>query len=161
MGMGDILVWLAPVGFVTSLTCTTGSVLMARGRTDVLLYLGIVGAVLMVPAFIIGVRWGVTGVAAGYFLVTVATSFLNFYVVFRVLRKGFHRFLKTVFPSMFLACVMAIVVLGFKGFLGSSGLPAVGQLAVLVFVGAATYGVMALLLARQAVKDVYRFFRRR
>jgi hypothetical protein len=62
---------------------------------------------------------------------------------------------------MFLACVMAIVVLGFKGFLGSSGLPAVGQLAVLVLVGAATYGVMALLLARQAVKDVYRFFRRR
>ena len=46
LAMGDVLLWLAAVGFVNSLTCTTGSVLMARGRTDYLFYLGIVGVAL-------------------------------------------------------------------------------------------------------------------
>jgi PST family polysaccharide transporter len=69
--MADTLAWLAAVGFVSSLTCTTGSVLMARGRSDLLFYLGIASVFLQVPAFIVGLKWGVAGVAAGHLVATV------------------------------------------------------------------------------------------
>jgi PST family polysaccharide transporter len=161
LAMGDILLWLAPVGFLGSLTSTTGSVLMAKGRTDVLFYLGIAGVVTHLAAFFIGVRWGVTGVAAGYFFANLAEFVPVFYVVFRILGQGISPFLRSVLPPIALAGAMALVVLGCKEFLPLSNAPEVIQLALLVLVGAVTYSGMAFLFARQSLKDVIAFFRGR
>ena len=161
LAMGDVLLWLSAVGFVSSLTCTTGSVLMARGRTDVLFYLGIVSVVLQVPAFVIGLRWGVEGVAAGHLVATVVTAVLAFYVVLQILGQGSSQFLRFVTKPMALAGVMALVLLGCKAALLPINVPAAFQLALLVLVGGATYFAMAFVFARESLREVSRFFRRR
>jgi PST family polysaccharide transporter len=37
----DVIAWLAPVGFIQSIISTTGVVFMARGRTDLMLRMGV------------------------------------------------------------------------------------------------------------------------
>jgi PST family polysaccharide transporter len=158
--MGDVLLWLSAVGFVSSLTCTAGSVLMARGRTDFLFYLGIAAVFLQVPAFVIGLKWGVEGVAAGHLVATVLDAALAFYVVLRVLGQGYSRFLRSVAKPIVLAGLMALVVMGCKAAFPSGYVPAV-QLAALVLIGGATYGGLALVFAPESLREVSRFFRRR
>jgi PST family polysaccharide transporter len=160
-GMGDILAWLAPVGFIQSLTSTTGSVLMARGRTDVLFYLGVAATILVVAAFLIGSRWGVVGVAAGYCIENVVEFIPVFYIVFRELGQGLSRFYRTILPPMALAGIMVLVVWGCGELLPLRDLPAAVQLAVLALVGAGTYAALGFAFARQSLQDVLRFFKRR
>ncbi|HAM5519683.1 TPA: oligosaccharide flippase family protein, partial [Escherichia coli] len=57
---GDILKWLAPTAIIQSVLSTSGSVFMAKGRTDVLLKLGIIGAFLQVSSFLIGVHYDIS-----------------------------------------------------------------------------------------------------
>ncbi|HCB2713445.1 TPA: O83 family O-antigen flippase, partial [Escherichia coli] len=45
-----ILSWLAPTGYIQSLVSTTGTILMACGRANILFYLGVAAAVLQVSA---------------------------------------------------------------------------------------------------------------
>lgn len=159
--IGDILAWLAPVGFIQSLTSTTGSVLMARGRTNVLFYLGIVGTILVVAAFLIGVQWGVVGVAAGYCIENVVEFVPVFYIVFRELGQDLSRFFRTILVPASLSIVMVIVVWICKELLPLLQLPALTQLVLLALVGAVTYGALGFAFARQSFGDVFRFFRRR
>jgi PST family polysaccharide transporter len=161
LGMANVLLWLSAVGFVSSLTCTTGAVLMARGRTNYLFYLGIVGVLLQVPAFIIGLRWGVEGVAAGHLVATVIISIIAFSVVLRVLGQGTTHFLRSVARPIALAAVMALVVAGCQAALPVKSLPAPVQLIVPVLVGGATYLSMSFFFARESLREVSRFFRRR
>lgn len=160
--MGEILAWLAPVGFIQSLTSTTGSVLMARGRTDVLFYLGVAGTILVVAAFGIGVRWGVAGVAAGY-LVENAVEFIPvFYIVFRELGEDLSRFLRTIAVPIALTAVMLVAIWSFRELLiAGSGLSEAARLAVLSLVGALTYAGLGFAFARQSFGDFVRFFGRR
>ncbi len=161
LAMGDILIWLAPVGFLQSMTSTTGALFMARGRTDTLFYLGIAGTTVTVACFLVGVRWGVTGVAAGYFVANAVEFVPVFYVVLRLLGQGGLRFARLVLTPMCLAGVMVLAILGCKALLPLNHLPAVVQLIALILVGASTYGALAFLFARQSLSDVLRFFRRR
>ncbi len=161
LGMSDVLMWLSAVGFVNSLTCTTGSVLMARGRTNYLFYLGIVGVVLQVPAFIIGLKWGVEGVAAGHLVASFITAVIAFSVVLRVLGKGLGPFLRSIGVPMVFAGVMALAVIGCKSLPPANDLPAFIQFLVLVFVGAATYLALAWVFARGSLREVALLFKRR
>jgi len=136
-------------------------VLMARGRTNVLFYLGIVGTILVVAAFLIGVQWGVVGVAAGYCIENVVEFVPVFYIVFRELGQDLSRFFRTILVPASLTIVMVIVVWICRELLPLLQLPALTQLVLLALVGAVTYGALGFAFARQSFGDVFRFFRRR
>jgi PST family polysaccharide transporter len=59
----DVIAWLAPVGFFQSLVSTSGSVLSAIGRPDILRNLGFVGVPFLVLSIAVGIPWGIEGVA--------------------------------------------------------------------------------------------------
>jgi O-antigen/teichoic acid export membrane protein len=158
--VGDILAWLAPVAFVRSLTCTTGSALMARGRTDLLLYLGIASALIEVPSYVIGLNWGVTGVAAGYCFATVVSSIWDFYFVLKVLNQRVTRFVRSIWTPMLISGVMALIVWACKTFLPLGTIAPVGQLALLVCIGAASYAALALAFARGPLRETSRLIGR-
>ena len=160
LAMSDILAWLVPVGFVFSLTCTTGTVLMARGRANVLFYLGIAGTIVHVLAFMLGLRWGVVGVAAGYCVATIVSSFWDFYFVFLVLEERVSRFFRFVLTPMILSGAMGLVVWGCKTFLPLGMFAPAGQLVLLVLVGAGTYTTLAFAFARESLRDTFRLIGR-
>ena len=162
LSMGDVLIWLAPVGLMKALDSSTGSVLMARGRTNVLFYLGIADAVVRIACYIVGLRWGVPGVAAGYFFATaVGTLASLYYVVLRLLGQDITGLFRSVLTPIALAGVMVLVVLACQAMLPLNNMPAPIQLIVFGIVGISTYGTLALVFGRQPLQDVFRFVRRR
>ncbi len=70
----SILLWLAPTGFVQSLISTTGCVFMAHGKTQLLMKLGILSAILQVGAFLIGSQYNVQTLALLYFMANLVNA---------------------------------------------------------------------------------------
>jgi len=70
----SILLWLAPTGFVQSLISTTGSVFMAHGKTQLLMKLGILSAILQVGAFLIGSQYNVQILALLYLIANIVNA---------------------------------------------------------------------------------------
>jgi len=78
LGLGEkwsetafILAWLAPVGFIQSLTSISGTVFNALNRSDILRNLGLLGAPFFVASFVVGINFGVNGLAACYLIANI------------------------------------------------------------------------------------------
>jgi len=78
LGLGEkwsetafILAWLAPVGFIQSLTSISGTVFNALNRSDILRNLGLLGAPFFVASFVVGINFGVDGLAACYLIANI------------------------------------------------------------------------------------------
>ena len=69
-----ILAW---VGLVQSLVRLNSSVLQARDRTDLLLRWSRLITVVNVVAFVVGLQWGIVGVAACYAIANTSCQPLN------------------------------------------------------------------------------------
>jgi PST family polysaccharide transporter len=70
-------------GLLQSVISTTGAVFMATGRTDLMMRLGALGAVLQVGSFFIGVHWGIEGVAICYLVANILNAIPHFYFATR------------------------------------------------------------------------------
>ncbi len=64
----DILRLLTVVGLLQSIGTTIGWIYSAKGRTDIMFYFSLFSGAVYSAAFLVGVRWGVQGVAAAYAL---------------------------------------------------------------------------------------------
>jgi PST family polysaccharide transporter len=65
-GAAPVFRILALASIVQAPASTRGLVLISLGRSRRFLWLGVVNSIVMVIAFVIGLRWGITGVAAAY-----------------------------------------------------------------------------------------------
>jgi len=79
-GLAMLLIILAPSGMMRSIFTTVGTIFMAKGNTDTQLKLGTVNAILTVIGFIVGLNWGVNGVALSYLIVNL----IMFYPTFKI-----------------------------------------------------------------------------
>ncbi len=71
---------IAVVGALQSLTTTTGPIYIAKGRVDLLLRWSSFSCVVLLGCYLVGARWGVTGVGLGFLAgITVLT-----YPAFRI-----------------------------------------------------------------------------
>ncbi|WP_273890488.1 lipopolysaccharide biosynthesis protein [Serratia marcescens] len=103
-----ILLWLAPTGIIQAVLSTTGSVFMAKGRTDILMRLGILGAILQVGAFIIGVRFDIDTFVKLYFIANV----INFFPVMVILMWLIGGALKDVLFKVYRIPLSTIIMAG-------------------------------------------------
>ena len=130
----------------------------AIGRPGIGVRNGAVGAAILTLAFLIGVHWGATGLAvawiAAYPLYLVASSIRALPAIGASAREV----AAALMPPVTAAAAMAAAVL-----LVDRALPPlapVPHLAVLVAVGAATYGAALLAIARPLVEEVIALVRR-
>lgn len=156
-----ITAWLAPVGFIQSLVSVGGTVFTALGRTDVLFRLGLFSTALHVTAFLIGVQWGILGVAAAYLLASLINATACFQVTLRLLQQSSYSLLAAVAPAMARALIMALAVYFAQHELAQYSLPKVVELAVLSAAGALLYLALARIQARPSDRDVMRLLLRR
>lgn len=144
----DVIAWLAPVGFIQSINSTTGVVFMARGRTDLMLRMGILGAMLMVSAFFIGVRWGVVGVAASYFVANVINVVPSLYFALRQLCLPLHAVVGVVLKPITIAVLMGCSVFALQYLLAFYQVQLLLSLLCLIGTGVIVYLLGSLLVAR-------------
>jgi O-antigen/teichoic acid export membrane protein len=104
--MINVITWLAPVGLIQSINSTTGTVFMAKGRTDLLLRIGIFSSVLQVGAFALGAQHGLVAVAALYLVANVLSAVPSFALVMRLARIHHKQGASALWPALAASALM-------------------------------------------------------
>lgn len=155
-----ILQILAPVGLVQSVFTTTGQIYMSKGRTDWMLRWGAGTAVVLVSSFLLGVRYGITGVAifygTAYLFLIVPIGFL---IPFRLVGLRLTDFARPFLPQLGITLAMAMACAGWLQLLKAAAIHnSWVQLVTTVLLGAAAYGFGLLAMyppgLRYLVNDV-------
>jgi len=145
----QILSW---VGLLQSLQGLNSSILEARDRTQDLVRYAVVVAVASVIAFVVGLHWGIVGVAAGY---AVSSTIVEPYYTW-VTARSIDLRLTTVLASLRgvaeASALMAAAVLSVRYALGVAS-PA-ERLALCIAVGAFVYVPVCVWRARELVADL-------
>jgi PST family polysaccharide transporter len=116
---------LAPVGLVQSLQTSVGHIYIAKGKTGQMFAWSVGATSVLVLSFLIGVKFGVRGVAISYALSYLfVLSYAGFRIPFRLIDLSFRDFARALMPQMWISLVMTAVcalwllTLGWMGFNG-------------------------------------------
>ncbi len=131
----------------------------AAGRPGIYTRTTILGAVLMPLAFLIGVRWGVTGIAWAWVAAYPVLVAISAAWVLPVLRVSLSDFLKALAPPVLAGIAMFVGVKLSDAVLPA--MPVLARLAALVATGGAIYGLCLMLFARDRIREVLALARRR
>lgn len=76
--------WLGMASMVQVIGSSTGWIFISLGKTKEMLYLGVFSSVLTIIAFLVGLKWGIVGVAACYTIVTYLKFPISYYYTGRI-----------------------------------------------------------------------------
>lgn len=112
MPVATLLLILAPLGMLQSVGTSIGNIYTAKGRTDVLFLWSFFSTVLVAMSFLVGVKWGINGVAVAYLTVSLILTYPGYVIPFRLIGLSFGRFVRRFSAVFFCSVVMCVVVLG-------------------------------------------------
>lgn len=152
-GMIPVLQVLSLVGMSQSIATLNGNLYMSQGRTDLQFKVGLVLKLIVIAGIIIGLQYGVTGVAVGY----AVASFINSYPSFKFAGRlvGLHytdllNNLKNVF-------IVSVCMAGFVHMTGKiipDNFPIWSLLVIQVSVGIISYTAMIHLFKIRAYLEI-------
>ncbi len=152
--VADVLTWLAMVGFMQAIGTTVGSLYLATGRTDVMLKWGMAAGIIATLAFVIGLQWGIEGVAAAYAVVSFILFWPSLAIPFRLIGLRVETLIWRIWPSVWTAGAMATVV----GIMGAIWTHSEGgqllRLIVLVLSGVAVYFLISRFSQREHLQEL-------
>jgi PST family polysaccharide transporter len=141
---------LALTAAAQSILATIGWIFLSQGRTDVLFKLGIVMTSIFGISFVVGLRWGVLGVAIAYTIATYFLAYPSFAIPFRLIDLKVKDFLAKLW-----SIVLATLISGIIAFLLRISLERLGvtqNVIILVIVTAASllsYSALVFVLDRE------------
>jgi PST family polysaccharide transporter len=153
--VAPVLRILAPVGMVQSISALTTYIYLATGKTNVMFRWGLASTGLTLAGFVIGLRWGIGGVASAYAIVTLLTLVPTFWIPFQLIRLPLRDLWIALWPITRATTAMAIATVAFRRLvLGSIHLPAVAALLVFAPFGAAVYFAMMYWLNKRLLLEL-------
>jgi O-antigen/teichoic acid export membrane protein len=158
-GIPAVLQWLAPVGFLQALTATTGVVFLSLDRSGLMLKLGIVGCALQLASYLVGVRWGIQGVAASFFVANLVNLVPCMACVMRCLGIGPGRLLDTVARPLLACAAMAAVLLAMEHLPYWPALPLLVAVLVKAACAALAYFLVLGTVLKQDLSGIYALVR--
>jgi len=105
---------LALVGMVQSISTTVGQIYIATGRTDLMLRWGSIFSLLIVVGFLVGLPWGIQGVATAYAIVIACVLVPALWAAFRIIDLPLLDLWRSLWPGLKCALLMASVVLALR-----------------------------------------------
>ena len=142
LGATTVLVILAPVGALQSVGTMSGTILLAVGRTDVLLRWGAFASFVVTVACLVGLQWGIVGVAAGYAVAIAALEYPKCRIVFALVGLSIGDLVRVLGRPLFCSLGMVLGVLATRR-LALGGGSAAWRLTAMVAVGALVYGLLS------------------
>jgi PST family polysaccharide transporter len=130
---------LCGVGAFKALVCSVGTIFVSKGRPDIELKLNLFGAVKLVPFLLIGVQWGLNGVAVALLLSSLTGAPLQQYFANRLLGLPVKTYLKALTVPSVATAALAVMLLAYRWAGLSWGLADWQLLAGAVPLAAATY----------------------
>jgi len=107
--VGDVFKYLAIGGLLQPLYNTQAWLHLAVGRSDRVLLWGLVGTPIIVGSFLIGLIWGINGVAFCYSLAIIVTTIGSLFYAGNSAGLSFWKMLSVVFRPI-LSCVASVIV---------------------------------------------------
>ena len=104
-----LLLVFAPLGALQSIYGMTGPIYNAKGRTDRLFYWALISSGVYIASFLIGIRWGIQGVAVAYSIAWLLTMIPGFAIPFRLIHLSGKEFLPVMWPEVACGLGMAMV----------------------------------------------------
>jgi PST family polysaccharide transporter len=152
--VADLLFWLAPVSMVQSVGTTASWLYLSTGRTDVMFKFAVFSSVAVTCAIVVGLQWGVEGVAAAYCATALVLFWPNLAVSFRLVGLSVPAFLWRLSPTFFVALLMALFVAAAAQYSAVLVQAQWARLVVLATVGAALYVAVSMFVQRPLLKDI-------
>jgi O-antigen/teichoic acid export membrane protein len=144
---------LAPVGMSQSIMTTTGIIYQVKGRTDWMFRWGIGAGIFIVLAFLIGLHWGIVGIAAAYAIASFSLTYPCFAIPFSLIQLSMQKLGIALWPSFAASLFMLGILLGLK-FLLPPNLSSVWVLGVLVPIGCIVYLLVSWLINREQLQQL-------
>jgi len=152
---GEVLAILAPVGLVQVITSTVGPLYQAVGRSGTMLASGLVSAVFTIIGFVIGLQWGIVGVATAYLIVTVILAYPILAVPYRMIGLGVPTMLRGIVRPAVCGVTMYLVV-ATASRLSAQPVGSLLTFLLLALFGAGIYLILTLLLNRATLEVLVR-----
>jgi O-antigen/teichoic acid export membrane protein len=140
--VAPILQILAWVGVVQSLQSLNTDVLQALGRTSKVLRFTVIFATTHIIGFVIGLHWGVLGVATAYAITTTLVEPIYTVMTARAVGTTLWAVLRSVRGVFECGVAMMLAVLAVRVSLLAAGVPALPRLLACALVGAVVYGLL-------------------
>jgi len=143
--VAPLILVLSLAGMTGSIGTTVGSILLSKGRSDLMLKWEIAASVCYTIAIVTGLRWGLMGVACCYTLTSLALWPVSHVIANRLIGLRMADFFRALAGPALLAGAVALPLIAMR--LAWAPAPGPGQgafLAVGVLLAAATYALAAL-----------------
>lgn len=155
------LIWvLAPLGAVQSIGVTAGQLFLAKGRADWMFRWGVVAGTLYIGSFLVGLPWGMLGIAVSYSVTSLVLMTLGCHIAFKLVSGLRVRDLgETLLPYGISAAVMGILVAVCRVWASHIiGMREAIALPCCVLAGVISYTVMMLIARPPALYNLGRLF---
>jgi O-antigen/teichoic acid export membrane protein len=152
----QVLAW---VGLIQSLQSISTDVLQARGNTRTIFRFSLFFCTAHVIAFVIGLQWGVVGVAVAYAISSTLVEPVYTVLTARSIQISAWRVLGAVRGVFEAAAGMTACVLVARTALVGWGVPAGARLAICVVIGAAVFAAASAWRAPEAWADLRQILR--
>ena len=144
----DVLKWLAPTAIIQSILSTTGAVFTAKGRTDILMRLGVLGTVLQFGSFLIGVHFSIVTFAFCYLIANILNFIPVILSLMYVISGDFGVFIRQLVPTIISTLLMFFLINIFGHcFMPINDISNYWQLILTSIVGAVIYITSMLILS--------------
>ncbi|WP_436714997.1 MOP flippase family protein [Roseiconus lacunae] len=151
------LIWLlAPVGAIQSIGSTSGQIFLAKGRSGWMFRLGILNGSVRILSFLLGIPWGVVGVASSYTIISFVLIPSNFWFMCKLVDGlTIKSILKTLQPYTTASLLMgSTVALGLR-LVPANDFPAVA-LSTSIAIGVVSYALIVIKTRPPAIDDFWR-----
>ncbi|HEY0060980.1 MAG TPA: MOP flippase family protein [Telluria sp.] len=147
-----LLALFAPVAAIRSITTTTGSIFMAMGRADLQLQWGVFTNLFVIAGLVIGLQWGIIGVAAGFTIATLLLSYHYFAVPLRLIEMRVGTLVEGLRPTAICSLLMFVVIFAVDLLLKGRFAPGV-LLVAYIALGALAYAGFTWLFNRRLLDE--------
>jgi len=156
-----VLQLLSLAGVAQSLQSFNGNVYQARGRPGLFLKFMLFSTAVTFGAFVIGLHWGVAGVAGSFAVARTIVLVVNTFQLCRIIELSVVRTLRSYLEIVWKAILMGLVVYGARHALVDWGLPAWARLIVLTILGACVYFGLVARWSPDLIAEIRAVLRRR
>lgn len=147
-----LILLMAPIGMMRTLVSTVTGLFLARDRTRLLFLLRLAAGVLLICAYLGGVRIGLIAVVLAMLAAEAVITWVELIICARIVGMRMRRLLAGTLSPLLAATIMAVAVYGLDRFLHGQGWNDLAILGLAIPLGGVIY--VALGLRQQALVDL-------
>ena len=153
-----LIMILAPVGLIHSISATTGSIYMSTGKTKLMFGWGVFSGIITVTGFFIGLNWGTLGIAYSYLIVTILLLYPVFYFPLKIIKLKFPIFIANFWKVLLASLIMCGIIYLSESLLINPKNVFLGFISLLI-VGIVTYPIALWLIDKKDLSSLITFIK--